>query len=792
MPARLLLTLLAVCLPLAAQFQPIANVTGSMRSAPGLFPLYLDQVKGEVWMEIGELDEEFLLVEWLSRGLGYNPIGLDRAQLGSTSLVRFERHGAKILLVEPNQSYRSSSGDADEARAVEESFAASVQWGFEIAAETDGRYLINLTPFLLRDSHGVARRLSGTREGDFRLDDKRSAVLLDEVKAFPKNCELESLLTFGGSKPGPGVRETTPTPEALTLRVRHSFVELPDDGYQPRRFDPRAGVGSVEFADYSAPLDEPLVTRWIRRHRLEKQDPSAAMSPAKEPIVYYLDRGAPEPVRSALLDGARWWNEAFEAAGYRDAFRVELLPADADPLDLRYNVINWVHRSTRGWSYGNSVTDPRTGEILKGVVSLGSLRVRQDRLLFEGLIPFFGPEKPAGPSPVEVALARLRQLSAHEVGHTLGFAHNFAASSYGRESVMDYPAPLVKITEGGDLDLSEAYDAGMGEWDKILVRYAYSDFPEGADEDAELAKILAEADERGLLFVSDSDSRPLGAVHPLSSLWDNGDDPVEALRHTMEVRRIALERFGLDNIPPGIPRSELELWLTPLYLHHRYQVEATAKMLGGEIFDYGVRGATGRPVIPIPAERQQAALDALLETLDPAALALSERILELIPPPAYGYNDRRETMDSRSGRRFDPLAAVRVAADTTLAAMLEPTRAARLVEQSARHPELPRLELVLASIRSKLGVDRATETDPWRKLVQQETQDAFVAQLIELADSPRTSPRVRAIVESHLESLAGAVPNPGNLMRFLRRPGREAQPSQTLPSPPGSPIGASH
>jgi hypothetical protein len=769
---------------------PIAEKTGGLEARQGYFRLYLDAAQNIVWLQIDRFDEEFLYVEWLSRGLGYNPLGLDRAQLGETRVVRFRRVGRRVLLEEPNQRYRASGGP-DEVRAVEESFASSVLWGADITAESGGSALVDLTPFLVRDSHAVADRLQGSNEGSFKLDPKRSAVLLDEVRAFPRNCEMEALLTFEGSKPGRGVRETTPSPDALTLHVRHSFVALPPPGYTPRRFDPRAGVGPVEFADYSAALDAPLETRWIRRHRLNKQDPAAAMSPPAEPITYYLDRGAPEPVRSALLAGARWWNQAFEAAGYQEGFRVELLPAGADPLDLRYSVINWVHRSTRGWSYGGSVVDPRTGEILKGVVTLGSLRVRQDRLLFEGLIPFFGPTKPAGPSPVDVALARLRQLSAHEVGHTLGFAHNFAASSFGRGSVMDYPAPLVRITEDSKLDLSEAYGVGIAEWDKTAVRYAYSDFPPGADEDAELDRILADAHARGLLFISDADSRPLGAPHPLSSLWDNGADPVSALRQTMEVRRIALENFGLDNVPKGTPLSELELWLTPLYLHHRYQVEATAKMLGGLSFDYGVRGKTGELVEMVPAARQRAALQALLETLNPAALALPERMLELIPPPAYGYNDRRETFDSRSGRRFDPLAAARVALDVTLAAMLEPNRAARLVEQQRRDSSLPGLEEVFRAIRKHAQIGGgAALADGSRGLIQLEEQASFTERVMELAKDRDLPPAVRGIAEHELLFLSENLPYGSEARRALERPAEASRPPAPLPAPPGSPIGA--
>lgn len=769
----------------------IADKTQNMEMKQGYFPVFLDREQNSAYLQIDRLDEEFLYVGWLSRGLGYNPIGLDRAQLGESRVVRFRRLGSRVLLEEPNQRYRATSGDPDEVRAVEESFASSALWGGDIVAQTEGSVLVDLTPFLVRDSHGVARQLQESNGGDFRLDPKRSALLPDEVRTFPRNCEIEVLLTFEGGKPGRGVRETTPTPEALTLRVRHSLVELPPAGYRPRRFDPRAGVIPTSFADYAAPLDAPLETRRIIRHRLEKRDPASAVSEPVEPITYYLDRGAPEPVRSALLEGARWWNQAFEAAGYRDGFRVELLPEDADPLDLRYNVINWVHRSTRGWSYGGSVIDPRTGEILKGVVTLGSLRVRQDRLLFEGLIPYFGPSKPAGPSPVEVALARLRQLSAHEVGHTLGFAHNFAASTYGRGSVMDYPAPLVKITEDSRLDLRDAYAVGMGAWDETIVRYAYSDFPPGVDETAALDRILAEAHQKGQLFLSDAEARPLGAPHPLASLWDNGADPVAALRQTMEVRRIALEQFGLDNVPTGTPLSELELWLTPLYLHHRYQVEATVKMLGGLSFDYGVRGKTGEKVETVPADRQEAALKALLETLDPAALALPERILGLIPPPAYGYNDRREGMESRSGRRFDPLAAARIAIDTTLAAMLEPARAARLVEQQARDQQMPGLTSVFDAIRKKLRVGGGgVPSDRWQALVQSEAQAAYAEQLMALARERTAPPMVRQAAERELEHLAQFASTPPEVQRFLKRPAEEAQPPAPLPAPPGSPIGA--
>ena len=183
------------------------------------------------------------------------------------------------------------------------------------------------------------------------------------------------------------VAQTAASGQAVTLRLRHSLVDLPplDGRFKPRKADPRVGMFTVDFYDFATPFLEPVERQWITRHRLIKKDPSAAVSDPVEPIVYYVDPGAPEPIRQALVEGASWWSSAFEAAGFSNAFRVEVLPADADPMDLRYNMIHWVHRSTRGWSYGTMVVDPRTGEILKGRVTLDSLRGRQDALIGAGL-----------------------------------------------------------------------------------------------------------------------------------------------------------------------------------------------------------------------------------------------------------------------------------------------------------------------------------------------------------------------------------------------------------------------
>lgn len=790
----------------------ISTKTDGFSKQAGYFPFYWDEKAGKIWLEISRWNEEFLYVNWLSTGLGSNPVGLDRGQHGRDRVVFFERVGPKVMLVQRNLRYRAISDDPAERSSVRESFAESVLWGAKVEAEADGAVLIDLTPFLLTDRHGVVARLKRARQGTFRLDDSRSAVYLGRTKNFPENTEFEATLTFAGTEPGNYVRQTAPTPEAVTLRQHHSFVALPDSGYTPRRFDPRAANLPLLYADYATPLSEPLEKRYARRHRLQKKDPAAAVSEAIEPIVYYVDRGAPPEIRQALLEGARWWNEAFEAAGYEDAFRVEVMPDDADPADVRYNIIQWVHRSTRGWSYGGSITDPRTGEILKGVVTLGSLRVRQDRMLFEGLTPQFAtvascgmPQGPAASAlasvapnsaAVDVALSRIRQLSAHEVGHTLGFAHNFAASTYDRGSVMDYPAPLVKIT-GGKLDISDAYDAGIGEWDKVSVRYLYSDFPAGTDERAALDKIIDDAVGEGLVFMSDADARPLGAAHPWASLWDNGANPQEALDHTMEVRRMAIEAFGEDALWAGEPLSSLHEVLVPLYLHHRYQVEAAAKMVGGVEYWYKVRGDAYPPMSVVPADQQKAAVDSLLATIQPEALALPASVLALIPPPAHQMDAMGERMASQTGRGFDPLAAARVAAQVTVAALLEPTRMARMTMQHAGDEAIPDADGLIGAVLEKT-LYQEEAADAYARALQRVVDDVVVQQFMMLARHPEHALDVRTAARDVLASLRGNyIPRSSahndrlgaEINRFLTRPEPQAVPPDPLPAPPGSPIG---
>lgn len=542
----------------STQPQTITGLTAGMLRHEGFIPFYWDQKAGKVWLEVSSFRTEFLYVTYLSRGLGSNDVGLDRGQISSSHVVYLRRVGPKVLMMEKNYAYRASSGDPAQVLAVDESFAQSTLWGFEVAAEESGRVLLDATAFLLRDAGDVIGQLSRSEQGRFSLEASRSALDPDRTRSFPKNSEFEAQLTFTADTAGYFVRSVAPTATAFTIGQHHSFVELPEAGYKPRRNDPRAGFFGISYVDHSTPLNESMINHFISRHRLTKITPGPGPSRVVEPIVYYVDRGAPEPMRTALVEGAAWWNEAFEAAGYIDAFQVKLLPEDADPLDLRYNMIQWVHRATRGWSYGYGVIDPRTGEILKGHVTLGSLRVRQDYLIAEGMLNPYDDGNDTDPRMQELSLARLRQLSAHEVGHTLGLQHNFSASTLGRESVMDYPAPLVTLTSEGEIDVSNAYDVGVGAWDIAAIVYGYREFSSGANEDSALAAHLDSMYISGLRFGSDQDARSIGGANPYAHLWDNGTNPIDELDRLRDLRRVMLNNFSEQTIRPGTPMVILE------------------------------------------------------------------------------------------------------------------------------------------------------------------------------------------------------------------------------------------
>ena len=716
----------------------------------GFFNFYWSDREGKIYLEVDRWNTDFLVVSYLSRGMGSNDVGLDRGKIGAQRVVSFKRSGNKVLLIQPNLDYRADSDDSLEVKAVTESFAASVIWGFTIMVEESGKALIDITDFLLSDQNDIQAILKYTSQGSYHLDVSRSAINMERSKNFPLNTEFDIIQTFEGDNPGRFVRQVVPDPEFITLGQHISFVRLPDLAeYHPRIYMPGCGFISLQYMDLAAPLEEPLTKRYIYRHRLEKKDPYAAVSEAVEPIVYYLDPGTPEPMRSALLEGASWWSEAFEAIGYKDAFQVKLLPADADPLDIRYNVIQWVHRSTRGWSYGSTIIDPRTGEILKGHVSLGSQRVRQDYLIAEAMLSPYESGQPVPGDMQEMALARLRLLSAHEVGHTLGFRHNYIASADDRSSVMDYPHPLVTLKDGV-LSLEDAYDTGIGAWDKVLVAYGYQDFPEATDQEDTLQAILERASSAGLRYISDRDAIGEGSAHPYAHLWDNASNSVAELERIIKIRSLLLKRFSERNIREGIPYSELERVLVPAYLFHRYQLEAAAKSLGGVEYNYAIRG--GKLVLDMvsPAE-QRACLDAVLKTIEADFLAIPEGILQIIPPKPPGYSRDREHFKSRTGVTFDPMAAAETAADQALSLLFNAARATRIVEHHARDPEQPGLQDVLDRI-----IDASWHiiyVDPYLAEIQRTTNNLVLHHLMALATDRSVPMQVRAIADIKLEEL---------------------------------------
>jgi hypothetical protein len=624
-------------------------------------------------------------------------------------------------------------------------------WGFEVAAEEGNRVLVDATNFYLRDVHNVTNTLQRGQQGAYRLDPTRSAFYLPNTKNFPQNTEVETTLTFTGDPAGQFVREVVPVPEAITVRERHSFVQLPPPGFKPRVYDPRAGYYGIDYMDFATPIEEPITKRFISRHRLQKKDPSARVSEAVKPIVYYVDRGAPEPVRSALLEGARWWNQAFEAIGYKDAFRVELMPPEVDPMDVRYNVIQWVHRSTRGWSYGNSLVDPRTGEIIQGRVSLGSLRDRQDFLIAEGLLAPYDKTNTASPKLLEMVLARLRQLAAHEVGHTLGLQHNYAASPVNRSSVMDYPAPRAKLGADGVPDLSDAYAKGIGEWDKVAIAYGYQDFAPGTDEAAALDRTLSEAFARGLMYLTDQDARPASSASSVAHLWDNGTNPIDELSNVMKVRAAALRRFGENNIREGAPMATIEEVLVPIYMYHRYQVEAAAKVVGGQDYTFSLKGKGDRNPQIVAPEEQRRALAAVLETLKPEALALPESLLRLLPPRPPGYQRSRENFRIRTQPVFDALAPAEAVADHVSGFLLNQERAARLVQFHARDSRNPGLAEVIDRILAATW--KAPAATGYAGEIQHSVNSIILLDLMLLASGERASNQVRAIASFKLEQL---------------------------------------
>jgi hypothetical protein len=739
----LLFVFLQVFTLISVSAQDYDAIIKDAKKVPGYFTFYWNENKGKVYLEVEKTGEEFLYFTSLAQGIGSNDIGLDRGRLGNEHVVKFERLGNKLMLLEPNYYYRAISNDPLEKKAVEESFAKSIHFGFDILAQSNGKFLVDLTPFLLRDAVGAIDDIAGAKQGSYNFDAGKSGIYAEMCKSFPKNTEFQAVITLTGTKPGQYLRSVVPTPEHVTMHQHHSFVKLPDAGFKPRVFDPRIGYGGIEFFDYSSSIDQPIVKKFVSRHRLSKKDPNSMVSEPVEPIVYYLDSGVPEPIRSALFEGATWWNQAFEAAGYKNAFQVKMLPPDADPMDIRYNLVQWVHRSTRGWSYGASIIDPRTGEILKGKVTLGSLRVRQDYLIAQGLTGDFSTGKDQ-PELTQMSLDRLKQLSAHEIGHTLGLPHNYIASIHGRASVMDYPHPLVALKDG-KIDLSNAYSMGIGEYDKTSIQWGYQDFPASANEKEELEKIVQNMHRKGLVFLTDQDARPDGSVHPQTHLWDNGSDPVGELSRVMEIRKVALSNFNESKIPAGTPMANLEEVLVPMYMFHRFQTQAAAKVLGGAYYTFAVKGDPQVIYQPANADEQIRSLDVLMKTLRPEFLAVPPKVLTLIPPRAFRYGaNAREVFKRHTGLSFDPLGPVEASAQLTLSLILNPERASRLSGQQVYNTALISFSEVLDKLTSALWKDKSVYSNSYHGQIRRVVAMMYLSELIKLNQNSNTSVEVKA------------------------------------------------
>lgn len=717
----------------------------------GFFKFYYEESQDKIFLEVTELDKEFLYINSLASGVGSNDIGLDRGQLGRERLVKFTKAGNKLLLIQPNQNYRAITNNENERKSVEQAFAKSVLYGFKILEHTEGKYVIDITSFLMEDAHGVASLLQRKNEGNYKIDLNKSALSLERTKAFPKNVEFEALVTFKGTPTGKHLRTVSPTASLVSVIQHHSFIQLPDSNYTSRTFDVRSGAISMSYLDYATPVQEQIKKRFIIRHRLIKKNSESKSSEAIQPIVYYLDPGTPEPVRSALLEGASWWNQAFEAIGFENAFQVKMLPKNADPMDCRYNVIQWVHRSTRGWSYGGSVVDPRTGEIIKGHVSLGSLRIRQDFMIAQALLnkPFAKSDENYKPM-LDMALARIRQLSAHEVGHTLGFTHNFAASANGRASVMDYPHPLIKL-KNDKIDISNAYATGIGEWDKVTVAYSYSQFDKNTNETKALNSILKKATDDNLRFISDYDARSQGGAHALAHLWDNGKSAAKELNSILKVREKAIENFSKDNIKSNEPYSVLEDVFVPLYFFHRYQTEAAVKVVGGLDYNYAIRGDEQLITKVIDVKTQKEALNSVLKTISSKTLAIPKSKLKLFPPRAYTYNRSRESFSGKTGVAFDPLSAAATSSEMSLKLLLHPERANRLIQQKSLDKDNIGLKYVLDKV-----IDKSfgkSHSDNYYNEIQQLINLQVLQHIMNLAVNEDSFFQVKAIANESLHKI---------------------------------------
>ena len=725
----------------------ISARTSGYEKLDGFIPVYLDVRLGKILLELPQDSTRALIVMTQATGLGSNPIGIDRGSDGAANVVRFDRDGERVLVVFENWTYRSSeTSNAAHQRTVQEAFPPSTVAALPIVANEGGRLLVDAGDLVMRDWNRVAETLMSSRQGAYTVARDRSSIYRPYTKAFPGNTEIDVALTFTtNGVPGPIVDRVVPDGHALTLRQHLSLLPLPNDGYEPRAWDPRVGYFGITFNDYAQPIQRPLQVRWIARHQLERANPADPNSPIKNPIVYYVDRGIPEPVRTATLEGVRWWEQAFDRAGLRGGFKVALLPEGADPMDARYNVVQWENRNERGWSVGGAVTDPRTGEILKGMARLDSHRARTDYNLYAGLM---GAD--AAAADTAFVLARVRQVSAHEVGHTLGLAHNYIASTYERASVMDYPPPRVSLRPDGQIDLSQAYGVGPGPYDVWAIHWGYGIFPRATEADS-LRAIVGDGLKRGYLFLSDADARPEYGSDPRANLWDDREAATTFLENQMAVRRAALSRFGERSVRLGDPITLLQERLVPVYFMHRFALNGLTKTIGGMEYANAVRGDQQQVTRPISAAQQRAALMLLLEALKPAELAIPDTVLTLLAPGATNVTPPVELFGSRTRPAFDELGAARTLAQMIVDGVLQRDRSARLV-QFAAHGSTVTLGSVIDAL---VGSSWRAPAQPNAKLAALErvAQRAVADRLLLLAADSDAAPEVRAMADLKIVEL---------------------------------------
>jgi hypothetical protein len=732
---------------------PAPVAASATRQQAGFIGVRVDADRNKVLLDIAadRLDKDFLHQSTLATGFG--SLGLDRGQTGSSVVVRLERHGKRILLVRDNWGVRAQGASEAEQRAASEAFARSVVASFPIESEANGVIVADATSFFLSDSYGIAETFRRSQQGTPRLDAGRSWIDAARTRAFPKNTEVHAVLTFAIDNPGAGVRRGAPDPSAVTMEVHHSLVQLPDSqGFRARQGDPRSGVNGPQFYDFAQGYEGTYRDAIAGRWRLIPKDPAAyqrgELTEPVTPIVYYLDPGIPAEYRQALREGGMWWNKIFEAAGFKNGFSVRDLPAGADMMDARYNMVYWVHRAAPGPSVGPSFSDPRTGEIVRTVVRIDAWRSLIDYNIYAGLLPAAGAAG-LSVSPDAFAMWRRRQHAAHEIGHTLGFPHNYIAGSQGRTSVMAYPFPLISLDSKGQIDLSKAYAPAGGAWDTLTVRYGYTWFPNEAAEKTGLERILKDGITRNVRFIADQHAGAEGSI-PEATRWVEGATMFDAANRTSAVRRLLIDKFDERAIKPGEPMYLLNMRFAHVYLHHRYSLEGLVKYIGGMDFTYAMRGDSQTPTRILPAASQRRALTMALDALEPAALAVPERVLAMIPPVPPG-GDGSMAWLGYSGTALDQISLAGGLATETIENIFERDRLGRLVLFNARDASNPSLDEVTRTVIDRTwGAAPATNgAQALRRTVQQ----VVVNTLLDRAGDNAALAEVRTIMELHLAAL---------------------------------------